>query len=246
MKLVNNPSLLYKDSPQKEEEIQKVVSEMYEKFIKTFNTDIIYTTNKHADEIIGAFNDGEQIDLSVDIEHFKFFHVKELDNNYSNFLENSVGGFASHDEIYDVTVIFDKDKGLYAIPFFQTFCKIFEDRNQVENSNECIKYFLSNDSIPDIILKRAASQYSNFMDVINETLGANYTFEELLKKYKNNYLDNKIYSSATALFCSNAFNQVFDYITEEPKQKIEIKHKVGRNELCPCGSGKKYKNCCGA
>lgn len=21
-------------------------------------------------------------------------------------------------------------------------------------------------------------------------------------------------------------------------------HKVGRNELCPCGSGKKYKNCC--
>ena len=21
--------------------------------------------------------------------------------------------------------------------------------------------------------------------------------------------------------------------------------KVGRNDLCPCGSGKKYKNCCG-
>ena len=21
--------------------------------------------------------------------------------------------------------------------------------------------------------------------------------------------------------------------------------KVGRNEPCPCGSGKKYKNCCG-
>ncbi len=22
--------------------------------------------------------------------------------------------------------------------------------------------------------------------------------------------------------------------------------KVGRNELCPCGSGKKFKKCCGA
>jgi len=22
-------------------------------------------------------------------------------------------------------------------------------------------------------------------------------------------------------------------------------HKVGRNELCPCGSGKKFKKCCG-
>jgi uncharacterized protein YecA (UPF0149 family) len=21
--------------------------------------------------------------------------------------------------------------------------------------------------------------------------------------------------------------------------------KIGRNELCPCGSGKKYKKCCG-
>ncbi|MFR7895260.1 MAG: SEC-C metal-binding domain-containing protein [Dysosmobacter sp.] len=21
--------------------------------------------------------------------------------------------------------------------------------------------------------------------------------------------------------------------------------KIGRNEPCPCGSGKKYKNCCG-
>lgn len=24
------------------------------------------------------------------------------------------------------------------------------------------------------------------------------------------------------------------------------KHKVGRNDPCPCGSGKKYKKCCGA
>ena len=46
------------------------------------------------------------------IENFKFFHVKELDNNYSNFLENSLGGFASHSEVYDVAVLFDKEKGL--------------------------------------------------------------------------------------------------------------------------------------
>jgi SWIM/SEC-C metal-binding protein len=29
-----------------------------------------------------------------------------------------------------------------------------------------------------------------------------------------------------------------------PKTKIAEK-KVGRNEPCPCGSGKKYKKCCG-
>lgn len=27
-------------------------------------------------------------------------------------------------------------------------------------------------------------------------------------------------------------------------QKLKYHKKVGRNEQCPCGSGKKYKNCC--
>ena len=30
-----------------------------------------------------------------------------------------------------------------------------------------------------------------------------------------------------------------------PKTQIHASPKVGRNEPCPCGSGKKYKKCCG-
>jgi preprotein translocase subunit SecA len=30
------------------------------------------------------------------------------------------------------------------------------------------------------------------------------------------------------------------------KQIVREAPKVGRNDLCPCGSGKKYKKCCGA
>ena len=33
--------------------------------------------------------------------------------------------------------------------------------------------------------------------------------------------------------------------TDEPKQPVVKETKVGRNDPCPCGSGKKYKNCCG-
>ena len=29
------------------------------------------------------------------------------------------------------------------------------------------------------------------------------------------------------------------------REPVRVEKKVGRNELCPCGSGKKYKNCCG-
>jgi hypothetical protein len=32
----------------------------------------------------------------------------------------------------------------------------------------------------------------------------------------------------------------------ETQQQVATKRKVGRNEPCPCGSGRKYKKCCGA
>lgn len=248
MRLVNNPKMLYFDNPEKEEEIKSTIADMYQKFIKTFNTDIILTTNKHADDIIGAFNEGEDVDLSdkgCDISNYRFFHVKELDNNYSNFLENSMGGFSSHNETYDVAVIFDEKNGLYAVPFYQTFSKIFEDKNSVENAKACVEYFLTNDSIPNTILERVSTNYPNFMNVINEIMETSDTFEELIKKYKTEYLNNKIYSSATVLFCSKAFSEIFDFISEPKPQAPVIAEKVGRNDPCPCGSGKKFKNCCG-
>ena len=49
------------------------------------------------------------------------------------------------------------------------------------------------------------------MEVINEIMGTNYNYEELIKMYKSEYLNNKIYSSATILFCSKAFSEIFEY-----------------------------------
>lgn len=31
---------------------------------------------------------------------------------------------------------------------------------------------------------------------------------------------------------------------QRPKQQVREYPKIRRNDLCPCGSGKKYKNCC--
>ncbi|MFA6119505.1 MAG: preprotein translocase subunit SecA [Parachlamydiales bacterium] len=49
-----------------------------------------------------------------------------------------------------------------------------------------------------------------------------------------------------------SFIPQFDQINEQPKEEVEVKampilneNKVGRNDDCPCGSGKKYKKCCG-
>jgi preprotein translocase subunit SecA len=32
---------------------------------------------------------------------------------------------------------------------------------------------------------------------------------------------------------------------QKKKEVVPVGRRVGRNDLCPCGSGKKYKHCCG-
>lgn len=44
----------------------------------------------------------------------------------------------------------------------------------------------------------------------------------------------------------NSIQQVIAKRGQEPQQPIVRGEKVGRNEPCTCGSGKKYKKCCGA
>jgi preprotein translocase subunit SecA len=37
-----------------------------------------------------------------------------------------------------------------------------------------------------------------------------------------------------------------DQVSQRGKlQPIVVDEKIGRNDPCPCGSGKKYKHCCG-
>ena len=254
-KIIQNPELVYFDNPEKQKEIEKNVKEIYDKFIKFFGKDEVVTTNKFADDLIGAFNDfaegGEKIDIQDKIqlpETYKFFDVSEFNNSYDNFLENSLGGFSSHKETYDVGIIFDKELGLYAVPFFETFNKVFENFESVENAKACVEFFLQNDKFSANIIKRVAECHENFMDVVNKLLNANYTLEELLQHYKSRYLENKIFSSTTVLYKSKAFSKTLGIIEEDIEKPslegIDLS-KIGRNDPCPCGSGKKFKNCCG-
>lgn len=255
-KIISNPELVYLDNPKKLKEIEKDVKEIHTKFIDFFGSDEVVTTNKFADDLIGIFNDyaegGEKVDFQDQIKlpsECKYFNVNEFNNSYDNFLENSLGGFSSHAEEYDVGIIFDEELGMYAIPFYYTFNQIFEvkDYTTIENYAECVKYFLTNDKFSANLIKRVASKHKNFEKVVNAIMETDLTLDEMLEKYKSRYLANKIISSTTVLYRSKAFSNTLGIIeTEENKPHIDLERKIGRNEPCPCGSGKKYKNCCGA
>ena len=255
-KIIQNPELVYLDNPEKQKEIEKDVEDIYKKFTEFFDgkTEII-TTNKNADELISIFNDyaeeGNKSDykqLIAEPAEYKFFNVQEFNNSYDNFLENSLGGFSSHNEEYDVGIVYDKELGLYAVPFYGTFNKIFEvkDYTKITNYDECIKYFLRNDKYSANLIRTVADKHKNFMEIVNAVIGKNMTLEDLLRTYKRRYLTNKIMSSTTVLYRSNAFSNTLGIIEdEENKPEIDFS-KVGRNDPCPCGSGKKFKKCCGA
>ena len=258
-KIIQNPELVYLDNPEKQAEIEEDVKNIYEKFMEFFGKDEILTTNKYADEIIGMFNDYAEDGTKEDFqdklqepETYKFFNVSEFNNSYDNFLENSLGGFSSHKETYDVGIIYDKDFGMYAVPFWGTFNKIFEAKNpaDIENYEKCIQYFLTNDKFSANLIKRAAKKHKNFLAVINGLDKTEYTLKELLEKYKSRYLEQKVFSSTTVLYKSKAFASTLGLIEveeEKPKLPEDIDvSKIGRNDPCPCGSGKKFKKCCGA
>lgn len=258
-KIIQNPELVYLDNPKKVREIEKDIKKLYEKFTDYFGSDEVITTNKHADEIIGLFNDyaegGEKVDFQDKIElpeKYQFINVSEFNNSYDNFIENSLGGFSSHKETYDVGIVFDEELGMYAVPFYGTFNKIFEEKNPADilNYDKCIEYFLRNDKFSANLIKRVAEKHENFMAVINGLYKTDYTLDELLQKYKAHSLEQKIYSSTTVLYRSQAFSSTLGIIEEneeKPKlpENIDLS-KIGRNDPCPCGSGKKFKKCCGA
>jgi len=47
-----------------------------------------------------------------------------------------------------------------------------------------------------------------------------------------------------ASFKKEAGEWLYDEGTVVPRTIVRVGPKVGRNESCPCGSGKKYKHCC--
>ena len=98
-----------------------------------------------------------------------------------------------------------------------------------------------------------------FVDGINDSLNIQHeletieattelTFDINLEKLYFNMLDAK----AEYLFTLPQWDGIF---SQEKRKEIEKEYKeskivrnenkVGRNDPCPCGSGKKYKKCCG-
>lgn len=69
----------------------------------------------------------------------------------------------------------------------------------------------------------------NVIDLTNST---DKQAEEQMKQFGDSVITGDQLAQLRALY------------NRRPKQLVRKHAKVGRNDPCPCGSGKKFKNCC--
>ncbi|MCD7957039.1 MAG: SEC-C domain-containing protein [Lachnospiraceae bacterium] len=102
-------------------------------------------------------------------------------------------------------------------------------------------------------------EMTGFLDGINDSLVTPNPIEEMeedtvvsLGFDKEKLYKNMVDARADWLYNLPAWKEIFDeeklhelYLEAKRMNTIVKGKKVGRNDPCPCGSGKKYKYCCG-
>jgi preprotein translocase subunit SecA len=89
--------------------------------------------------------------------------------------------------------------------------------------------------------------FSNLLaDIQNQVVYNVFKLGPVVNLGGNNISDRPVSLSGASAQTQFATKQAGRQASEPPaKVKDASGHKVGRNDLCPCGSGKKYKKCCG-
>lgn len=156
----------------------------------------------------------------------------------------------------EMVVEYVKTKGEKA--FWAEYTKVETEiyKDLLANHKEAVKT-----TIADLAKKYETSVefIMGFVDGINDSLNNSYDLETLdenteltldvnLEKLYFNMLEAK----ANYLYTLPQWDGIFSVEKRKEIQKaykttnmVINDNKVGRNDACPCGSGKKYKKCCG-
>lgn len=123
------------------------------------------------------------------------------------------------------------------------------------------------DMVEEGTVKQLADKYGTsiqimvgFLDGINESLVTPNPIEEMTEdtEVKLDFDNEKLYYNMVAadaewLYTLPQWDSILTearrkelYLEQKKSGTIRKDKKIGRNDPCPCGSGKKYKKCCGA
>lgn len=138
--------------------------------------------------------------------------------------------------------------------YFQTEKEIYE--KLLENPDEEVK-----GTVKELAEKYGINVFTmtGFLDGINDSLKVANPIETMdedtevsLAFDKELLYKNMVDAKADWLYELPQWDKIFDkekkhelYLEQKKSGTIVKGPKIGRNDPCPCGSGKKYKQCCG-
>lgn len=100
-------------------------------------------------------------------------------------------------------------------------------------------------------IRREVPELSSLKDLLPKTRSEIYSFIAIIIAIIGLILGQAKQDGASKITVNEVVNVICQeqHITVQgqndyPKKMVSIRKKVGRNDLCPCGSGKKYKKCC--
>lgn len=180
------------------------------------------------------------------IENWFYIDAKTLDKHIVNKSDNILG---SND-----LEIFGKVWGLDYVFSFLHHHQLLSGEKYV-NMIENISFFRNE------IMRDAGGSLWQMMFVFNWPRTNNYVVDpseqrlfngtygvDLEKAYKQVYKYCSIYFIPERIKKELKLNNSIDFnrmpISQETNPYVKPESDIGRNELCPCGSGKKYKKCC--
>lgn len=148
-------------------------------------------------------------------------------------------------DVETIGFVYDETEGQLVFYDLGEIISYFDDPKRLNDPTnaEVLREFIEDPELsPAPLYRLAASEPEKVNRAIHKVFG-DEGFEwtrdadALLRRYKAEYLDQVHTPSVIP---------VSDRLTKPPKASRPAgTRKVGRNEPCPCGSGRKYKACCG-
>lgn len=207
------------------------------------NQALIYSRLLNVDNLICEAN-------SLNDYHYKFTDLYSINRNKSvesyNYLANKFGVPDFTDLILNDIISIDEFLELRtkrgASKFRDWFSHLEHDKEKALEDLLLQSTSIKNDNK---ILKFIRWAFSNAIGVIEPISGTIYSAVDtyLVDKLATGWMPNIYFNKCLA----NYLNKKVELKWQDAKENQLEKYfgKVGRNEKCPCESGKKYKHCCG-
>jgi hypothetical protein len=148
----------------------------------------------------------------------------------------------------DVGIVFDELSGQHYLINYGIILNVFQspDELKIQRYKRDILAYLEDQTISPHVLRKLFFRFpQNAEFIIREILSRpefslEKDFDSLMDEFKPSFKGKRIYPYILPM--SPKFVKA---MKPELDPKKENEQKVGRNAPCPCGSGRKYKRCCG-